>query len=245
MRSPATRVLNLNGPVPTGCVLNAAVFMSGMSASRCAGTMLVFCHTTRYGAKGSPSVALIVWSSTATELLDPVVARPAADRDLRIDHGLVGEHHVLGGEGLAVMPLHVGPKFDGPGQPVGRNAAVLLRRNLGREVGDELAGFVDLPERVEHRELDRRLHARVDVEQRIEVHGLLRVADHERPGFLACHTLEQPVSGWAPSPSFGSAENALATDPAPSAVPNAVAPASTVRRSSVCPRPVSLVPFDT
>ncbi len=66
MSLPAVRDLNLNGPVPTGLVLNGAVLMSAMPARMCFGTTLVFCQDTMYGAKSSFSTILTVWSSGAS-----------------------------------------------------------------------------------------------------------------------------------------------------------------------------------
>ncbi len=104
---------------------------------------------------------------------DVVVAVAAAHGDLRVQQRLEREDHVGGGEGLAVVPGDAGTQLDGPGAAVGADAAVLLRRHLDGEVRDERALRVELPQRVEHRELDRRLHPGVDIEQRVEVDRLL------------------------------------------------------------------------
>ena len=113
------------------------------------------------------------------QVLDQVEAAAGADRDLRVHDRLVGELDVLGREGLAVAPLHAALERDLPDQPVRRDAAVLARRHLDREVGDELALVVHVPERVEHAGLGHVLRAAVDVEQRVELHRLLRHADDD------------------------------------------------------------------
>ncbi len=66
MWSPATRLLNTNGPVPIGAVLNGAVLMSATFSRMCRGITLVFCQDTMYGAKSSFSTILIVCSSGAS-----------------------------------------------------------------------------------------------------------------------------------------------------------------------------------
>ena len=106
-----------------------------------------------------------------------LVALAAAHRDFRIHDDVESEGDIVGGERLAVMPQHVGPQLDGPGEAVLGDAAVLDRRNLGGEIGDELALRVDLPQCIKHNEFDRSLDAGVDIKQRIEVDRLLRHAD--------------------------------------------------------------------
>ena len=113
------------------------------------------------------------------EVLDQVKAAAAADGDRRVDHRLVGELDVLGGERLAIGPFHIGAQLDLPHQPVGRDATVLPRRHLGRQVGIEVAALITAPERVEHADFRDVLGAGIDPEQRVELHGLLGHAqDH-------------------------------------------------------------------
>ena len=55
-------------------------------------------------------------------------------RHVVLDHVVVGEGHVGRRERLAVLPLHAAPQVDRPDLAIGRDAAVLLGRELAREV---------------------------------------------------------------------------------------------------------------
>ncbi len=108
------------------------------------------------------------------EVLDRVEAAAGAHRYLGIDDRLVGELDVVRRKGLPVAPLDVALQIDLPDEAVGRDAAIGARRHLGREVRDEIAVLVDVPERIEHAGFGHVLGAGVDVEERVELHRLLR-----------------------------------------------------------------------
>jgi len=81
-----------------------------------------------------------------------------------------------------LVPEDVGTQLDRPCEAVLRDAAVFHRRDLGRQIGNELPLGIDLPQRIEDDEFDARLDAGVHVEQRIEVDCLLRHPDHALAG---------------------------------------------------------------
>ncbi len=84
---------------------------------------------------------------------------------------------VVGRERCAVMPFDTGLQLDAPVEAVGRDAAVLDGRDLGHEVGDEVALGVAPPERAEQVEIDRLVDLDMD-QQRVEDRGFLGQADH-------------------------------------------------------------------
>ena len=108
------------------------------------------------------------------EGLDQVEARTRPHRDRRVHDGLVGELDILRGEGLAVRPFHVALEVHRPGQPIGRDTAILPRRHLHREVRDEVALVVHIPQRIEQAGFGHVLGAGIDIEQRVELYRFLR-----------------------------------------------------------------------
>ena len=107
------------------------------------------------------------------------MAVAAAHRHLVVHQRVEREDHVGGGEGRAVMPLHVLAELDGPGEAVLRDAAILAGGDLLGEVRHEIALGIEPPERIEHDEFDRGLDARVHVEQGVEIHCFLGDAEHQ------------------------------------------------------------------
>ena len=78
----------------------------------------------------------------AIELVDPRDVPIRTDGDgggPRVHHVLPGEHHVVGGEGLAVVPHDVLLQLPGHRHPVLRDLAVLETRRLGREDRNDVA----------------------------------------------------------------------------------------------------------
>src|SRR5215208_5975107 len=121
--SPGLKSTNLYGPVPTG------LRMVGPERRR-----LFERHL----------------DAVAVELLDLAVL-VAADRrrgDRRIAGVFPVEDAVVGAERLAVVPGHVALELPGHRQAVGREAAVLARRDLGREHREEIAVRIPAGERL-------------------------------------------------------------------------------------------------
>src|SRR5215207_4987960 len=88
--------------------------------------------------------------AVAVELLDLAIL-VAADRrgsDGRVAGVFPVEDAIVGGERLAVVPGHVALELPGHRQAVGREAAVLARRDLGREHGEEVAVRIPAGERL-------------------------------------------------------------------------------------------------
>ena len=85
------------------------------------------------------------------ELVDArdVLVGPRGDRRRRrVGRILPGEHEVVRGEGLPVVPLHVPLDLPRDRQPVPRDAAVLEGRDLGRENRDVVALGVERDQRL-------------------------------------------------------------------------------------------------
>src|SRR5262249_7708506 len=100
--------------------------------------------------------------------LDMFVAIAAAHHHLGIAADIEREDDVGGTERFAVMPLDAGTELDRPGEAVRGNAAILRRRDISGEIGQELAFRIELPQRIEDDEFDRGLDAGIDIEKRIE-----------------------------------------------------------------------------
>ena len=109
------------------------------------------------------------------------MAARAPRAEFRIGDELEGELHILGREGLAVVPADVVTQTNAPLQAVLRNAAILLCGHFGREIGLKNALGVHSKERIEHREM----HCIVDLgmrHQRVEDGGFLRKPDDDAAG---------------------------------------------------------------
>ena len=111
---------------------------------------------------------------------DRVEADLGEGAELRVRHQLPGELHVTRGEGLAVVPRDALLQPEGVLEPVLRDPTVLDRRDLDREVRDELGALVRAPEAVEDAEVDAAVHLDVGPE-RVEHGRLLREPDHHLP----------------------------------------------------------------
>ena len=116
------------------------------------------------------------------------MAARAPRAEFRIGDELERELHVLGREGLAVVPADIVTQANAPGETVLRNAAVLLARHFDHKIGLENALGVHANERIEHREM----HSVVDFgmrHQRIEDGGFLRKSDDDAAGWARWRVL--------------------------------------------------------
>ncbi len=109
---------------------------------------------------------------------DDVPALARFDVDVRMHHDLPAELRVVGGDGNAVVPASVLPDAIGIGEMIGRDAAVLHRRNLLDEIGNEIEPVVVLHELAEDEvaDVDGRDHGVYGFVQDL---GLLLHADDE------------------------------------------------------------------
>ena len=106
--------------------------------------------------------------------------------DAHCDHGggRVGgvsgrEHHVVGGEGLAIVPGDAALQLPGHGLAIGRHAAVLTTRDLGCQCGHQVAFGVPSSERLVEDAAGVLVLGATRV-VRVQVHGGLPVDDLER-----------------------------------------------------------------
>ena len=116
------------------------------------------------------------------------MARRAPRAEFRIGDELKSELHVLGREGLAVVPADVVTQANAPRKSVLRNAAVLLAWHFDRKIGLKNALGVHANECIEHREM----HSVVDFgmrHQRIEDGGFLRKSDDDAAGWARWRVL--------------------------------------------------------
>ena len=81
------------------------------------------------------------------------MAARAPRAEFGVGDELERELHVLGREGLAVVPADIVTQANAPGETVLRNAAVLLARHFDRKIGLKNALGVHSKERIKHREM--------------------------------------------------------------------------------------------
>ncbi|MNS61483.1 hypothetical protein D3C72_945120 [compost metagenome] len=109
--------------------------------------------------------------------LDALVARHRQSRELRVDQELPGGRDVFGGEGLAVVPCHVGAQAVGHAHAPAGHAHVPVRhaRHAGREVGNPLAVVVQRNQSAveERRHRARHVHGGQERVERIRLLGEL------------------------------------------------------------------------
>ena len=98
--------------------------------------------------------------------------------DAVLEHILVGEGHVGGGQRRAVLELDAAPDVDRPHLAVGRYSAVLLRGKLGREVERGLVAVVHAEQVVVVQRPDLPAGG-VVADEGVEVVGLFRPAEPE------------------------------------------------------------------
>ena len=183
MWSPGTRSTHLNEPVPIGRVLKRRGVGIGLLAQDVLGHDEGPGQDRRIGRVGLLQPPGELGRRDHLDVAHELVAGAAAGAEVRVVDQLDRELDVLGGERRAVMPLDAVLELEAPVEAVGRDAAILDGRDLGDEIGDQVAVGTGPPERAEQVEVD----ALVDLDvqhQGIEDRGLLREADHRLAGGL-------------------------------------------------------------
>ena len=137
---------------------------------------------------GEPELdGLLVQRSHRLQRVVELVAQPGGDGG--VEERLVGEHDVLGGERLTVVPLHVVAQPDRDGAAVGTDLG-----QGGRQIGLKLNLLVVVEQAEEDRPVIA-VDAAVEVtEDRVQVARLVGERDHERVrrGVLPCWAAAAP-----------------------------------------------------
>jgi hypothetical protein len=115
---------------------------------------------------------------------DLLVAVAAVGAEMRVVDKFQRVLHVVGGEWRAVMPDDIRAQFDAPIQTVLGDAAIADGGNLSRQLRNEIATAIDVPQWAEYVPMDALIH--LDMwHQRVEYRRLLRQADNDLAGRFA------------------------------------------------------------
>ena len=147
MWSPGTRSTHLNEPVPIGAVLKDEVFGIGLLAQDVLGHDEGPGQDRRVGRVGLLQPPGQLGRRDDLDVAHQLVAGTAAGAEVRVVDQLDRVLDVLGGERRAVMPLDAVLELEPPVEAVGGDAAVLDGRDLGDEIGDQVAVGAGPPER--------------------------------------------------------------------------------------------------